>query len=102
MNTLLVLIAVVIVSAPIIAAVVVSIAVFREESMHSLIGRAPGPIERRARTVLAFHSEASCEPLSQADAWRALVPVDYAPFADQPLAGQPAAGAAAAPWRTGR
>lgn len=102
MNVLLILIAVVIVAAPLVAMAVVSIAVFREESMHSLIGRAPGSIERGARSMLAFHSEAICEPTSQADAWRELRFADDAAFAGELLADEPLLTVAAVPWRTGR
>lgn len=70
MNGLLILIAVVVVGVPLTAVALVSIAVFREQSRHSLIGRAPGPIERTARRMLAFHSECRSEPTSQADARR--------------------------------
>jgi hypothetical protein len=70
MNGLLILIAVVVVGVPLTAVALVSIAVFREQSRHSLIGRAPGPIERTARRMLAFHSECRCEPTSQADVRR--------------------------------
>ncbi len=70
MNGLLILIAVVVVGVPLTAVALVSIAVFREQSRHSLIGRAPGSIERTARRMLAFHSECRCEPTSKADARR--------------------------------
>ena len=81
-NILFILIAVVL-GAPLIAVVVVSVAVFREESLHSLTGRAPGTVERAARRMLAFHSEAICEPTSQADYWREPVFADQPVFADK-------------------
>jgi hypothetical protein len=110
---ILLVIAVVVVGAPLAAICVVSLAVFREESLHSLIGRAPGPIEHRARRVLAFHSEAICEPVSQADAWRAqLLGGGRLPgydLGDGRLPGhellpadEPIAATGGSPWRTGR
>jgi hypothetical protein len=97
-NGLLILIAVVVVGVPLTAVALVSIAVFREQSRHSLIGRAPGPIERTARRMLAFHSECRCEPTSQADARRrpgmagggALFPVGALLPPDALLADKPA------------
>jgi hypothetical protein len=103
MMIILLVIAVVVVGAPLVAIGVVSLAVFREESLHSLIGRAPGPIERSARRVLAFHSEAICEPFSQADAWREPVFGAGPLFADRPpLGDEPIAAGGGSPWRTGR
>lgn len=103
MVIILFVIAVVVVGAPLAAVGVVSLAVFREESRHSLIGRAPGAIEHGARRVLAFHSEAICEPVSQADAWRAqLLGGEHLPGYEPLLADEPIAAAGGSPWRTGR
>ena len=100
---ILFVIALVMVGAPLAAVGVVSLAVLREESLHSLIGRAPGAIEHRARRVLAFHSEAICEPVSQADTWRAqLLAGEHLSGHELLLADEPIAAAAGAPWRTGR
>jgi hypothetical protein len=82
MMIILLVIAVVVVSAPLLAVGVVSFGVFREESRHSIIGGAPGAIEHGVRRVLAFHSEASCEPFSQADAWRRIA-LEIQPVAPQ-------------------
>ncbi|HYS32468.1 MAG TPA: hypothetical protein VEM58_09425 [Streptosporangiaceae bacterium] len=45
------------VAAPVAAIVLVSIASRREESAHSLYGRAPGPVTAAARRLLAFRSD---------------------------------------------
>ncbi|HXP22475.1 MAG TPA: hypothetical protein VN840_22785 [Streptosporangiaceae bacterium] len=50
-------VAVVMMAIPLAAVALVSLASVREESRHSLYGQAPGPAERAARRLLAFHSE---------------------------------------------
>ncbi len=111
MMIILLVIAVVAVGAPLLAVGVVSFGVFREEARHSIIGGAPGGIERGVRRVLAFHSEASCEPFSQADAWRLRGLRDgraltaELPYAAEPQFGagprfddEPIAAAGGSPW----
>jgi len=121
MMIILLIIAVVVVGAPLLAVGVVSIAVFREGSRHSIIGGAPGVIDRGVRRVLAFHSEASCEPFSQADAWRLRglsgerARSDEFPYGAESLLGaghrfddrprlddEPIAAGGGSPWRSGR
>jgi len=121
MMIILLVIAVVVLGAPLVAVGVVSISVFREESLHSIIGGAPGAIERGVRRVLAFHSEASCEPYSQADAWRLRGLSDERAgtaefrYGAEPLLGaatlfddgprfddEPIAAGGGSPWRSGR
>jgi hypothetical protein len=97
MMIILLVIAVVVVGAPLVAVGVVSISVFREESLHSIIGGAPGAIERGVRRVLAFHSEAACEPFSQADVWRMRRLNNRSRLDDEPIAA-----GGGSPWRSGR
>jgi hypothetical protein len=66
MNILLIVIAIALVSVPVTAVALVSIAVFREESLHSLTDRAPGGLARSARRLLAVHAEGSCRPIDRA------------------------------------
>jgi hypothetical protein len=56
MIILLTLIAIVITDVPFAAAVLVTVASRREESARSIAGRAPGPLERAARRLLAFQA----------------------------------------------
>jgi hypothetical protein len=56
MIILLTLIAIVITGVPLAAAVLVTVASRREESARSIAGRAPGPLERAARRLLAFQA----------------------------------------------
>lgn len=93
MDILLIVIAAMVVGTPLAAIALVSLAVFREQSLHSLIGRAPGPIGRSGRRLLAFHSEAPFEPFSQADVWR-----QTRRAGELALSDEPAAIAGAAPW----
>jgi hypothetical protein len=56
MIILLTLIAIVITGVPLAAALLVTVASRREESARSIAGRAPGPLERSARRLLAFQA----------------------------------------------
>jgi hypothetical protein len=56
MIILLTLIAIVITGVPLAAAVLVTVASRREETARSIAGRAPGPLERAARRLLAFQA----------------------------------------------
>jgi hypothetical protein len=49
---ILIVLAAVVVGAPIAAAILVSLASLREDAKHSLAGRAPGPMARAARRLL--------------------------------------------------
>jgi len=97
MDIVLLVLAVLVVGAPLIGIAIVTIGIFREESLHSLIGRAPGSVARGGRRLLNFHSESVFEPVSQADAWRDPVSDDDPMFDDQPEVL-----AEASPWRTAR
>lgn len=66
MTVLLIVIAVVIAGAPLAAVVLVSFASRREESLHSVAGRAPGSLERAARRLLDFHADGIRKPTSLA------------------------------------
>src|SRR5215472_3753527 len=55
-------VAVVVVTLPIAAIILVSMASLREESAHSLSGEAPGSGERAARRLLGFHTARSSAP----------------------------------------
>jgi hypothetical protein len=56
MIILLTLIAIVVAGVPLAAIVLVTVASRREEAARSIAGRAPGPLARAARRVLAFHT----------------------------------------------
>jgi hypothetical protein len=56
MIILLTVIAVVITGVPLTAVALVTLASRREETARSIAGRAPGPLERAARRLLAFHA----------------------------------------------
>ena len=56
MIILLTVIAVVITGVPLAAVALVTLASWREETARSIAGRAPGPLERAARRLLAFHA----------------------------------------------
>jgi hypothetical protein len=56
MIILLTVIAVVITGVPLAAVALVTLASRREETARSIAGRAPGPLERAARRLLAFHA----------------------------------------------
>jgi hypothetical protein len=66
MTILLIAIAVAVTGVPLAAVVLVSFASLREESLHSVAGRAPGLLERTARRLLAFHAEGIRKPTSLA------------------------------------
>jgi len=66
MTIFLIVVAVVIVGAPLAAVVLVSFASIREESLHTVAGLAPGSVERAARRLLAFHADGICKPTSLA------------------------------------
>jgi hypothetical protein len=55
-------IAVAAVVAPIAAIFLVSVASRREESAHTLSGRAPGPITRAARRLLVYRTQSESSP----------------------------------------
>lgn len=50
------------VTAPIVAILLVSVASRREESRHTLSGRAPGPMTAAARRLLAYRSQTGSSP----------------------------------------
>jgi hypothetical protein len=56
MIILLTVIAIVITGVPLAAVALVTVASRREETARSIAGRAPGPLERAARGLLAFHA----------------------------------------------
>jgi hypothetical protein len=66
MIILLTVIAIVIAGIPLAAVVLVTIACRREESARSMADRAPGPLERAARKLLAFHASGISRPISRA------------------------------------
>jgi hypothetical protein len=66
MIILLTVIAIVIAGIPLAAVVLVTIACRREESARSMADRAPGPLERAARKLLAFHASGISRPVSRA------------------------------------
>src|SRR6266568_4052642 len=66
MIILLTVIAIVVAGVPLAAIVLVTIASRREESARSMADRAPGPLERTARRLLAFHASGISRPVSRA------------------------------------
>lgn len=66
MIILLTVIAIVVAGVPLAAVVLVTIACRREESARSMADRAPGPLERAARRLLAFHASGISRPVSRA------------------------------------
>jgi hypothetical protein len=56
MIILMTVIAIVITLVPLTAVALVTVASRREETARSIAGRAPGPLERAARRLLAFHA----------------------------------------------
>ncbi|HEY7014015.1 MAG TPA: hypothetical protein VH480_14730 [Streptosporangiaceae bacterium] len=66
MIILLTVIAIVIAGIPLAAVVLVTVACRREESARSMADRAPGPVERAARRLLAFHASGISRPVSRA------------------------------------
>jgi hypothetical protein len=56
MIILLTVIGIVITGVPLTAVALVTVASRREENARSIAGRAPGPLERAARRLLAFHA----------------------------------------------
>jgi hypothetical protein len=66
MIILLTVIAIVVAGVPLAAVVLVTIACRREESARSMADRAPGPLERAARKLLAFHASGISRPVSRA------------------------------------
>lgn len=66
MIILLTVIAIVIAGIPLAAVVLVTVACRREESARSMADRAPGPLERVARRLLAFHASGISRPVSRA------------------------------------
>jgi hypothetical protein len=65
MGILLVVVAIALVSLPVAAVLLVSFAVFREDSLRSLAGRAPGSLESLARRLLAARAQGSCSPIAR-------------------------------------
>jgi hypothetical protein len=70
MIILLTVIAALIAGAPLAAVVLVTLASRREETALSIAGRAPGPLTRAARRVVAFHARGISRPASRAGARR--------------------------------
>jgi hypothetical protein len=66
MIILLTVIAVVITGVPLAAVALVTVASRREENAHSIAGHAPGPVERAARRLLAFHATGIGRPSGRA------------------------------------
>jgi hypothetical protein len=66
MIILLTVIAIVVAGIPLAAVVLVTIACRREESARSMADRAPGPLARAARRLLAFHASGISRPVSRA------------------------------------
>jgi hypothetical protein len=93
MITLLTVIAALIAGAPLAAVVLVTVASRREETALSIAGRAPGPLTRAARRVVAFHARGISRPASRAGARRGYrgaddpAEDDLAPADDLALAG---------------
>jgi hypothetical protein len=76
-------VAAVVVSAPIVAAVIVTFASLREESAYTLCSRPPGRLEAIARRLLAFQA------YGLADMIRPRVPRPRAPMDDAPDTAHP-------------
>jgi hypothetical protein len=70
MIILLSVIAAVITGAPLAGVVLVTVASRREETAYSIAGRAPGPLARAARRVVAFHARGISRPASRVAARR--------------------------------
>lgn len=70
MIILLTVIAALIAGAPLVAVVLVTVASRREETALSIAGRAPGPLARAARRVVAFHARGISRPASRVSARR--------------------------------
>jgi hypothetical protein len=66
MIILLTVIAVVITGVPLAGVALVTLASRREETARSIAGRAPGPLERAARRLLAFHATGIGHPSGRA------------------------------------
>jgi hypothetical protein len=64
MIILLTVIAIVITGVPLAAVALVTVASRREQTSRSIAGRAPGPLERAARGLLAFHATGIGRPSS--------------------------------------
>ena len=65
MIILLTLIATVLTGVPLAAVVLVTVASRREETARSMATHAPGPLERAARRLLAFHATGIGHPSGQ-------------------------------------
>jgi hypothetical protein len=68
MIILMTVIAIVITLVPLTAVALVTVASRREETARSIAGRAPGPLERAARRLLAFHATGIGRPAGRARA----------------------------------
>jgi len=66
MIILLSVIAIVVAGIPLAAVVLVTMGSRREETARSIAGRAPGPMERAARRLLAFHATGIGRPACRA------------------------------------
>jgi hypothetical protein len=80
---ILLVVAAVVVSAPIVAAVLVTVASLREESAYTLCSRPPGRLEAIARRLLAFQA------YGLADLIRPRVPRPRVPMDDDQDAAHP-------------
>ncbi len=74
MIILLTVIAVVVGGVPLAVVVLVTVASRREETARSIAGHAPGPMERAARRLLAFHASGIGRPACRARADRRPAP----------------------------
>ena len=70
MIIMLTVIAALIAGAPLAAVVLVTVASRREDTALSIAGRAPGPLTRAARRVVAFHARGIRRPASRVTARR--------------------------------
>jgi hypothetical protein len=89
--TIVIFIIAAVVSMPIVAVAIVSVACRREESAWSLGQPPQGPVEAAARRILAFHTEDSAWP--QPRSYRQAVPAASALHS----LGQPRSGPADSP-----
>lgn len=89
MIILLTVIAIVITGVPLTAVALVTVASRREETARSIAGRAPGPLERAARRLLAFHATGIGHPAAAAANPAAVNPAGANPAAVKPAGGNP-------------
>jgi hypothetical protein len=86
MIILLTVIAIVITGVPLTAVALVTVASRREENARSIAGHAPGPLERAARRLLAFHATGIGHPAAAAPN---PVPANPGPGPATPAAADP-------------